>query len=112
MDQVRFLGSAPSNSVADKPAIADKTVEPDIALPPFLPRKQLLRFLNAEGIPIGKSTLDKLCALGQGPPVAAYWGRLPLYRPVESLSWATARLRFVRGEQDDAQTFANSAQTQ
>ena len=56
---------------ADKPAATTPTVSP-----PFLTRKQLLLFLNSEGIPIGKSTLDKLCALGQGPPVAAWWGRL------------------------------------
>ena len=76
---------------ADKPAATTPTVSP-----PFLTRKQLLLFLNSEGIPIGKSTLDKLCALGQGPPVAAWWGRLGLHRPAQSLAWAMARLRLVR----------------
>ena len=75
---------------ADKPAATTPTVSP-----PFLTRKQLLLFLNSEGIPIGKSTLDKLCALVQGPPVAAWWGRLGLHRPAQSLAWAMARLRLV-----------------
>jgi hypothetical protein len=95
MDQTpQRLTSAPAASranQADKPAATTPAVSP-----PLLTRKQLLLFLNSEGIPIGKSTLDKLCALGQGPPVAAWWGRLGLHRPAQSLAWAMARLRLVR----------------
>jgi hypothetical protein len=98
MDRTAQLtSSARSEAVADKPATDTTT-----ALPRFLTRKQLLIFLNNEGIPIGKSTLDKLCALGQGPPVAAWWGRLALHRPAESLAWAMARLRLVRAELGNA----------
>jgi hypothetical protein len=96
MDQTsQRLTSAPAASRADQADKPEATT--DVAWPRFLTRKQLLEFLNSQGIPIGKSTLDKLCALGQGPPVAAWWGRLALHRPAESLSWAMARLRLARG---------------
>jgi hypothetical protein len=102
MDQIsRLLTSASGQPMADKPPSATPAV-----LPPFLTRKQLLAFLNSEGIPIGKSTLDKLCALGQGPPVAAWWGRLALHRPTESLEWAMARLRPVYPSSGTASTEA------
>jgi hypothetical protein len=98
MDQISDLQtSARAELVAEK--LTSAAPRTNAVLPPFLTRKQLLAFLNAEGIPIGKSTLDKLCALGQGPPVAAWWGRQALHRPAESLAWAMARLRPVRVEQ-------------
>jgi hypothetical protein len=89
MDRTSQL-PAPVDSRAEKPAATTHVV-----WPPLLTRKQLLEFLNSEGIPIGKSTLDKLCALGHGPPVFAWWGRLALHRPADSLGWAMARLRLV-----------------
>ena len=96
------LTSAPAASRANQ---ADKPgATTDVAWPRFLTRKQLLAFLNREGIPIGKSTLDKLCALGQGPPVAAWWGRLALHRPTESLGWAVARLRPGHSDSGKAST--------
>jgi hypothetical protein len=65
---------------------------------PRLTRKQLGEFLRNRGFPIGNSTLTKLCApsIGQGPPVAAWWGNRPLYDPDAGISWAEARLRQVR----------------
>jgi hypothetical protein len=62
-------------------------------------RQQLLDFLRDEhDFPIGKSTLDKECApaVGKGPPVAAWWGRRPIYDFDEALAWAQARLRSTR----------------
>jgi hypothetical protein len=58
-------------------------------------RQQLLDRLHDHGIPLGKSTLDKLCApsIHQGPPVAAWWGRRPLYNFDEGIEWAEQRLK-------------------
>jgi hypothetical protein len=60
-----------------------------------LTRSQAATYLREHGIPIGDSTLEKLCmrAVNQGPPVAAWWGRRPLYDPDQVLAWAEARLR-------------------
>jgi hypothetical protein len=58
-------------------------------------RKQLGERLRELGFPIGDSTLAKICApaIGQGPPVAAWWGNRPLYDEDEAVAWAEARLR-------------------
>lgn len=63
--------------------------------PEFLTRSELGVFLRGRGFPIGESTLDKLCAPArcEGPPVAKYWGKRPLYTPAEALAWARARTR-------------------
>jgi hypothetical protein len=61
-------------------------------------RQQVAQHLRAHGFPIGDSTLNKLCmpARREGPPVAAWWGRRPLYDPDEALAWAEARTRSNR----------------
>jgi hypothetical protein len=66
----------------------------------FLTRDQLHQLLVQHGIPLGRSTLDKLCApaVNQGPPVAAIWpGRgknvRPLYEPAAALAWAKSLLK-------------------
>jgi hypothetical protein len=58
-------------------------------------RKQMVDHLRQHGYPIGDSTIDKLCAptVNEGPPVAAWWGRRPLYDPDEALAWAEKRTR-------------------
>jgi hypothetical protein len=58
-------------------------------------RKQMTGHLRHHGYPIGDSTMDKLCAptVNEGPPVAAWWGRRPLYDPDEALAWAEKRTR-------------------
>jgi len=58
-------------------------------------RKQLASHLREHGFPIGNSTLDKLCmpTVNEGPPVAGWWGRRPLYDPDEAIAWAEARTR-------------------
>ena len=58
-------------------------------------RKETAAFLRQRGFPIGNSTLNKLCmpSSGQGPLVAAWWGRRPLYDPADALAWAEARVR-------------------
>jgi hypothetical protein len=64
-------------------------------MPQKMTRKQTAVYLRELGIPIGDSTLDKLCmpSANQGPPVAAWWGRRPLYDPADALAWAEARMR-------------------
>jgi hypothetical protein len=64
-----------------------------------LTRKQLAAFLRDEhGYPLSDSTLNKLCmpTVGEGPPVAGWWGSRPLYDPGEGVAWAEARLKAAR----------------
>ena len=63
--------------------------------PKFLTRSQLGEFLRGCGYPIGESTLDKLCspAKGEGPPIAKWWRRRPLYTESDGLAWAQSRAR-------------------
>jgi len=58
-------------------------------------RRQIAAYLREHGVPVGDSTLDKLCmpTVNEGPPVAAWWGRRPLYDPEEALAWAESRMR-------------------
>jgi hypothetical protein len=64
----------------------------------FLTRTEMHKLLVDSGYPVGFGTLEKLCspAVGQGPPVAAFWpGRRsdrPLYDPTQALVWAQSRL--------------------
>jgi hypothetical protein len=62
---------------------------------PRLTRRQLAEELRKRGYPIGNSTLVKLCqpSIGEGPPVAAYWGKRPLYDLAQGVAWAEGRLR-------------------
>jgi hypothetical protein len=67
----------------------------------FLLQGEIGPFLRERGIPIGDSTVDKLCvpasvAEGKGPPVDFYWNRRPLRKPETVLTWATGRLRPAR----------------
>jgi hypothetical protein len=68
----------------------------------YLTRDQLHQLLVQHGFPLGRSTLDKLCApaVNQGPPVEAMWpagrGRnqyRPLYDAQIALDWAKSLLK-------------------
>jgi hypothetical protein len=62
----------------------------------LLTRKELAGYItNDLGRPMSFSTLTKLCALGEGPPVFEFWGRFPLYRRQDGKAWADARARKV-----------------
>jgi hypothetical protein len=66
----------------------------------LLNRAELLRFLTAEGFPLGKSTFNRMCAPGagnNGPPVEseAGQGRLHLYSRARALKWAQENLVLV-----------------
>jgi hypothetical protein len=87
----------------DKKKRSPKQAPAPAAHPPLLTRDQLLVFLQENGIPMGKSTLDKLCGtsrkqrtgllLNQGPPVAAWWGNRPLHDREAALAWGKTLLR-------------------
>jgi hypothetical protein len=63
----------------------------------FVTREELRELIKEElGIPIGKSTFEKICTDGQGPAPEAIWGPGEgryLYLPSKGLAWARARLR-------------------
>jgi hypothetical protein len=61
--------------------------------PELMTRDRLLEFFNEEmGLPVGESTLDKVCAKGEGPPVEGWWGNRPLYSRDTARPWAEARI--------------------
>jgi hypothetical protein len=66
---------------------------------PLLTQQELAPFIRAEtGIPLSHSTITKLCspAIGDGPAVATWFGRRPLYARDAVLAWARARLSAER----------------
>jgi hypothetical protein len=72
-------------------AAAPRPPKPAEAL---LTRKELAHYITHElGRPMSFSTLSKLGALGEGPPVHEWWGRFPLYRREDAKAWADARAR-------------------
>jgi hypothetical protein len=74
-----------------------KPLQPTKPPEALLTRKELAGYISSElGRPMSFSTLTKLCALGEGPPVYEWWGRFPLYRRQDGKAWADARARKVR----------------
>ena len=62
---------------------------------PLLLQKEIAPFIRRmTGIPIGDSTIPKVCApsVNDGPPVAAWLGRRPLYERAAVIRWAKERL--------------------
>jgi hypothetical protein len=56
-------------------------------------RQEAASYLRSRGYPLSFSTLTKLCALGEGPAPAAWWGSRPLYTDAMLDTWAEARCR-------------------
>jgi hypothetical protein len=56
----------------------------------FATRQQLLSAIRAEGIPMGLSTINRLCMPSnyRGPPIACWLGKRPLYDLSDGLAWA------------------------
>jgi len=65
---------------------------------PLLTREELRQCINDQGIPLGASTLEKLCmpSRNEGPEVEAWLGQRPLYNPERGLEWARSRLSKTR----------------
>jgi hypothetical protein len=59
----------------------------------LLTREQLRQRLNAAGYPISASYFNKVClpSVGGGPPIAKQWGKRPLYKLDDALTWAEQR---------------------
>jgi hypothetical protein len=78
----------------------------------LLTRKELSEYITNElGRPLSFSTLSKVCALGEGPPVYEWWGRFPLYRREDGRAWADARARKMKpGTKAEASPVAESPQ--
>jgi hypothetical protein len=76
--------------------MSDQVTSP--APKPLLTREELRQYINSEGIPLGASTLDKLCmpSRNEGPEVECFWGNRPLYNPERGLQWARSRLTKTR----------------
>jgi hypothetical protein len=62
-------------------------------------RHESAEYLQSRGYPLSYSTLTKLCALGEGPEPAAWWGSRPLYTEQGLDAWAEARSRRHRKTQ-------------
>jgi hypothetical protein len=56
-------------------------------------RHEAAEYLQSRGYPLSFSTLTKLCALGEGPDPAAWWGYRPLYTDAGLDAWAENRSR-------------------
>jgi hypothetical protein len=83
-ETARIIVEALRNSV-----ISSSQAKPLDAL---LTRREAARYINDElGYPLSFSTLTKLCALREGPPVARWWGRRPLYERSSLKAWVEAR---------------------
>ena len=79
------------------PRLVDPQTGRDSPKPPkspdaLLTRAEAAAYIDRElGRPMAFSTMQKLCALREGPPVAEYWGRRPLYSRADLKAWVEAR---------------------
>jgi hypothetical protein len=71
----------------------------------LLTRRELAEYITNElGRPMSYSTLTKLCALGEGPPVYEWWSRFPLYQREGGKAWADARARKPEASKDGSRS--------
>jgi hypothetical protein len=69
----------------------------------LLDRKQAAAFLTEHGFKTAVATLAKLACIGGGPLFRSF-GRKPLYREADLLSWAQARTTGPRSSTSDPGT--------
>jgi hypothetical protein len=95
LEQIKEIRDRYGNDVAHiVEALLSRIAAPSHAKPAddaLLTRRQAAQFVTDSGFPLAFSTLSKLCALGDGPPVARWWGRRPLYSLRELKAWAETR---------------------
>ena len=70
-----------------------------------LDRKEAAQFLTSRGFKTAPATLAKLACLGGGPAFVNF-GRRPLYREADLLSWAQARTTGPRRSTSEAPSAA------
>ena len=70
--------------------MADRETLDDVD--PLLTRKAVVADLCSVDIPLSFSRFEKLCMLGEGPPVDCYWGKRPLTRRSNVRKWAEERM--------------------
>ncbi len=58
----------------------------------WMRRKELADALTAMGIPVTSGTLATWACQGKGPPFSKF-GRVPIYRWGNTLSWVTRQIR-------------------
>src|SRR6516165_287637 len=91
-------GKPDETTTSRAPAKPVQSAKPPEAL---LTRKELAGYISNElGRPMSFSTLTKLCALGEGPPVHEWWSRFPLYQREDGKAWADARARKPEASKD------------
>jgi hypothetical protein len=78
-------------------AIEDAELESESKLeqkqPRLLTRRRILDYVReVHGVPITKSTIDKLAMQGRGPKVTAFYGRVELSTPAQVDEWVAAEL--------------------
>ncbi len=80
-------------SIPDTPFSAQSS-HPSKPADALLTRREAAQFINDElGRPMAFSTLTKVCAQGEGPPVASWWSKRALYRREDLKTWAESRGR-------------------
>ena len=91
--------SIPSTGLSETEKSRDTRAKQSTQAPaeglPLMTRRQLVSFLNANGIPISESVLAKLSSpkVGKGPPIHSWWGKRPLHAPGPALEWAKGLFR-------------------
>jgi hypothetical protein len=64
---------------------------------PLLTRRALVEHINGKlGIPLKKSSFDKLAMKGETPRPDGYYGKVELYRPETGEKWALEKLISAR----------------
>jgi hypothetical protein len=66
-------------------------------------RRQAAEFLTEQGYPVASTTLAKYASVGGGPIFESF-GRKPLYRPDDLLTWANERSTGPRRSTSDPGT--------
>src|ERR1700730_12984841 len=70
----------------------------------YYTRNEAIEYLRGRGVPITKSTMSKLCALGQGPKARARWSQSLLYLAADLDTWAESFIQSVPAKVDLAPT--------
>jgi len=75
----------------------------DIDADTLFNRKQLAEKLTSSGLKTAPATLATMATRGGGPPFRV-WGRTPLYRWADAMSWAESRLSPSRHSTSECNT--------